>query len=68
MSNPTPAQMNCGHALYGPPALCTCGTCGICNRCGGEGSEADYYGLKMEPVEIECSACNGTGKAEVTKP
>lgn len=27
MSNPTPAQMNCGRCLYGPPALCTCGTC-----------------------------------------
>lgn len=27
MSNPTPAQMNCGRCLYGPPAACTCGTC-----------------------------------------
>ncbi len=27
MSEPTPEQMRCGCALYGPPALCTCGTC-----------------------------------------
>ena len=24
---PTREQMNCGRCLYGPPALCTCGTC-----------------------------------------
>lgn len=27
LPEPTPAQMSCGFALYGPPALCTCGTC-----------------------------------------
>jgi hypothetical protein len=27
MSEPTSAQMNCGRCLYGPPAICTCGTC-----------------------------------------
>lgn len=27
MSEPTPEQMRCGFALYGPPAICTCGTC-----------------------------------------
>ena len=23
----TEAQLSCGYCLYGPPALCTCGTC-----------------------------------------
>lgn len=27
MAEPTEAQMSCGQALYGPPAICTCGTC-----------------------------------------
>lgn len=27
MPNPTAAQMNCGYAQHGYPALCTCGTC-----------------------------------------
>jgi len=26
-AEPTPEQMRCGRCLYGPPALCTCGTC-----------------------------------------
>ncbi len=25
----TPEQQDCGYALYGPPALCTCGTCDV---------------------------------------
>lgn len=29
MSEPTAEQMNCGYCLYGPPALCTCGTCPV---------------------------------------
>jgi hypothetical protein len=28
-SEPTPAQMQCGYCLYGPPAICTCGTCDV---------------------------------------
>lgn len=62
MTEPTPAQMNCGHALYGPPALCTCGTCGICNHCGGEGVMADYISLEMLAVAAECPYCGGSGK------
>lgn len=34
--DPTPDQMNCGYCLYGPPALCTCGTCDV------EEDEGDY--------------------------
>lgn len=29
MTEPTPEQMRCGYALYGPPALCTCGICRV---------------------------------------
>jgi len=44
MSEPTPAQMNCGYCLYGPPAICTCGTCTV--------DPADYED-DFEPDEDE---------------
>lgn len=61
---PTAAQMNCGHALYGPPAFCTCGTCGTCNYCGGEGVVGDYVGLEMNCVAANCPVCEGSGKLQ----
>ena len=35
---------------------------GPCRNCGGRGIEADYVGLEMRCVEVECSFCRGTGK------
>lgn len=32
-----------------------------CKACDGRGSEADYVGLEMKCVEVDCSFCNGTG-------
>lgn len=32
-----------------------------CPNCNGRGTEADYVGLEMKCVEVECSKCNGTG-------
>lgn len=32
-----------------------------CPHCNGQGTEADYIGLEMDCVEIECPACYGTG-------
>lgn len=29
---PTEAQLSCGFALYGDPAICTCGTCAVENE------------------------------------
>ena len=55
---------SCGFAFYGPPARCTCGTCSVCPDCHGTGGEADYVGLEMKCVEVECSRCHGTGKKD----
>lgn len=59
---PTPEQLSCGFALYGPPAICTCGTCLLCKYCKGAGTDLDYIGLEMKCVETECVACKGTGR------
>lgn len=64
MTEPTPDQLNCGHCLYGPPAICTCGTCDTkdyCQTCGGTG-DSEVYAL-----EGQCPFCNGTGKQSVTE-
>jgi len=46
MTEPTAEQMQCGHVLYGPPALCTCGTC--------EGAPpADYDEMAMRAILAE---------------
>lgn len=34
----------------------------ICPMCDGSGVVADYIGLEMKPVGVECDRCNGTGK------
>ncbi len=59
---PSPEQQRCGYAVYGPPAACTCGMCGVCPSCGGRGEVADYVGLEMKPVAVDCEVCHGTGK------
>lgn len=43
----------------------------VCRSCKGTGTEADYVGHEMMPVEVECSACNGKGfpdPAEAERP
>lgn len=32
-----------------------------CPFCKGRGTEVDYVGLEMRPVEIECCHCKGNG-------
>lgn len=34
-----------------------------CRSCNGRGTTADYIGLEMKPVEVECDRCSGTGRA-----
>lgn len=34
-----------------------------CGACDGRGYEADYVGLEMKCVQVDCSFCNGTGWA-----
>lgn len=38
-----------------------------CPNCLGKGTEADYVGLDMRSVEVECGTCRGTGKIPKTK-
>lgn len=33
----------------------------LCKWCRGTGMVADYVGLEMTPVGVECDHCNGTG-------
>lgn len=37
-----------------------------CKYCHGEGVVADYVGLHMSCVAVECDRCKGTGHASVT--
>ena len=32
-----------------------------CPHCGGTGTVADWIGLEMKRVEVECDSCCGTG-------
>lgn len=32
-----------------------------CPECNGKGEVADYVGLEMRPVGVECPTCGGTG-------
>ena len=36
-----------------------------CKHCYGRGTQADYMGLEMRCVEVECPDCNGTGKSKI---
>jgi len=36
-----------------------------CPACKGKGTEADYVGLEMRCVEVDCSTCGGSGKQGV---
>lgn len=33
-----------------------------CKVCRGTGTVADYIGLEMKCVEVDCEVCHGTGK------
>lgn len=35
-----------------------------CRGCGGTGQEADYVGLEMKPVAVDCDHCGGSGERE----
>lgn len=35
-----------------------------CRQCGGTGLIADYTGLEMKCVGVECDACGGTGELQ----
>lgn len=36
-----------------------------CRACDGEGCEADYVGLEMKCIAVNCSTCGGSGKMPV---
>jgi DnaJ-class molecular chaperone len=46
------------HIVEGPDVKCP--------DCRGKGTTADYVGLEMKPVEVECDRCNGTGITRAT--
>lgn len=35
-----------------------------CSCCKGTGQEADYVGLEMKPVAVDCEICGGSGERE----
>jgi DnaJ-class molecular chaperone len=41
--------------------VCSCPTENPCRSCGGNGWDVDYVGLEMNPVQVDCPMCNGTG-------
>ncbi len=55
---PTPEEVNKALAEQRP-------TMARCMGCDGEGVIADYEGLEMKCVAIECSCCKGSGKVAV---
>lgn len=38
-----------------------------CRDCKGTGLVADYVGLEMKPIGVECESCGGTGRLELAK-
>lgn len=32
-----------------------------CRICDGRGTDVDYEGLEMKPIEVECGFCHGSG-------
>ena len=53
---PTPEQMQCPCALYGPPAVCTCGTCPVkCVNCEKDASR--HYVMCDEDEGAWCPEC-----------
>ena len=34
----------------------------VCPSCKGNGTQADYVGLEMRCVAVECDRCKGTGE------
>jgi hypothetical protein len=73
MTEPTSEQMRCGFALYGPPAICTCGKCEIktvSDPCDCKDSdvivECDHR--PTEPLwVVRCRSCGWQGTHENTK-
>lgn len=44
------------------------GELAVCRECNGRGTSADYVGLEMRCVEVECPSCSGTGLASQATP
>jgi DnaJ-class molecular chaperone len=49
----------CGE-LFTPDTTCAC-----CQRCGGRGSLVSGLGAGNGTTRVTCSACEGTGRAQV---
>lgn len=39
----------------------------LCRSCDGKGYEADYIGLEMKCVQVNCPDCKGTGRVMLPK-